>query len=268
MKDIVHSADDIPVRFEVEGTGAPALVFVHGWSCDRTYWSRQLGHFAERHQVVAVDLAGHGESGDGRPRWTIPAFGSDVVAVIEKLELQDVVLIGHSMGGDVMVGVALALPEQVAGIVWADVYSTLGRSRTPAEVDAFIAPFREDFSKAARGFVQRMFLPESDSDLVEWVTADMSGARPEIALGVMEHAVSNHDAVLAALPELRAPVVAINADYRPTDVEALRRHGVRAVLMPRVGHFLMMEDPETFNRLLGETIEDFVRRGRTDAARG
>ena len=39
---------------------------------------------------------------------------------------------------------------------------------------------------------------------------------------MMEHAVTNDDAILAALPELKAPVVAINPDYRPTDVEALR----------------------------------------------
>jgi pimeloyl-ACP methyl ester carboxylesterase len=87
----------------------------------------------------------------------------------------------------------------------------------------------------------------------------MSGAPPEIAVGVMEHAVANDDAILAALPELKAPIVAINPDYRRTDVEALERHGVKAVLMPGVGHFLMLEDPDTFNRLLGEAIEDFRR---------
>ena len=104
-----------------------------------------------------------------------------------------------------------------------------------------------------------MFVPGSDPELVERVVADMSGAPPEVAVAVMEHAVSNDDAILALCPSSTAPVVAINPDYRPTDIEALGRHGVRAVLMPGVGHFLMMEDPETFNRLLGETIEDFAR---------
>ncbi len=75
----------------------------------------------------------------------------------------------------------------------------------------------------------------------------------------MEQAVSNDDAILAALPELKAPIVAINPGYRPTDIEALQRHGVRTILLPGVGHFLMMEDPDTFNRLLGDTIEDFLR---------
>jgi pimeloyl-ACP methyl ester carboxylesterase len=259
MKDVARSADGIPVHFEVQAGGAPPLVFVHGWSCDRSYWRHQIDHFAGEHEVVAIDLAGHGESGSGRPVWTVPAFGGDVAAVIEKLELRDLVLIGHSLGGDVIVDVALALPDRVAGLVWVDTYSTLGGSRTSAEIDEFVQPFRDDFATAARAFVRGMFVPGSDPELVEWVVADMSGAPPEIAVGVMEHAVANDDAILAALPELQAPIAAINPDYRPNDVEALKRHGVKAVLMPGVGHFLMMEDPDTFNRLLGETIEDFTR---------
>jgi pimeloyl-ACP methyl ester carboxylesterase len=74
----------------------------------------------------------------------------------------------------------------------------------------------------------------------------------------MEHSIGNDRAILDALPRRTAPVVAINPGYRPTDFDALERHGVKASVMAGVGHFLMMEDPETFNRLLGETIEDFV----------
>ena len=221
MNDVARSADGIPLHFEVEGRGTPALVFVHGWSCDRSYWSGQVAHFAEQHQVVTIDLAGHGESGDGRREWTMPAFGGDVVAVIEQLELREVVLIGHSMGGDVIVEVALALPELIAGIVWVDTYSTLGEPSTPEELERFVQPFREDFVPEAQSFVRRMFVTGSNPDLV-------------------------------------ARVVAVNPDYRPNDVEALARHGVEAVLMPGVGHFLMMEDPGTFNRLLGEAIEEFA----------
>jgi pimeloyl-ACP methyl ester carboxylesterase len=90
------SADGVPVRYDGYGAGGPAIVFVHGWSCDRGYWDGQVAHFAERHRVVTVDLAGHGESGLGRTAWTIPSFGEDVVAVVDRLELSDMVLAGHS----------------------------------------------------------------------------------------------------------------------------------------------------------------------------
>jgi pimeloyl-ACP methyl ester carboxylesterase len=254
MKDVAVSADGVPVQFEVESGDGPPLVFVHGWSCDRTYWRQQLSHFPGRHQVVAIDLAGHGESGSGRTAWTMPAFGGDVVAVIEKLELLDPVLVGHSMGGDVIVEAALLLPGRVSGLVWVDTYSTLGEPRTQAELEEFIRPFRDDFVTATHDFLRLRLLPGADQRLVEWVSADMSAAPPEIALDAMRHAIGNDDAILSALEERTAPVVAINPDHRPTDIEALRRYGLEAVLMSGVRHFPMLEDPDTFNRRLRETI--------------
>jgi pimeloyl-ACP methyl ester carboxylesterase len=190
----------------------------------------------------------------------MPAFGADVVAVVEKLELEGLVLIGHSMGGDVIVEAALDLPGRVMGLVWADTYSTLGDPRTPEELEEFRSPFGEDFVAATRALVREMFVPGSDADLVEWVVDDMSAAPPEVAVDALQHAIGNDGAILAGLQELTAPVVAINPDYRPTDTEALRRHGVKTVLMAGVGHFLMMENPETFNRLLLETVEGFEAR--------
>jgi pimeloyl-ACP methyl ester carboxylesterase len=74
----VSSADGIPIAYEAAGTGDPAIVFVHGWSCDRTYWSLQIEPFSQYTTVVALDLAGHGESGLGRSRQSMTAFGADV----------------------------------------------------------------------------------------------------------------------------------------------------------------------------------------------
>jgi pimeloyl-ACP methyl ester carboxylesterase len=257
MSGVATSPDGIPLAFEVHGAGAPTLVFVHGWSCDRSYWRGQVRALAARYRTVAVDLAGHGESGVGRRVWTMAAFGEDVVAVAEQLGLGELVLIGHSMGGDVIVEAAVRLGDRVAGLVWVDTYNTLGEPGTDEEVEAFAAPFREDFGSATRVLVRRLFTPDADAELVEWVAADMSAAPPEIAIDALRHAVGNEPGILAGLRELTAPVVAINPDARPTDTEALRRHGVKTVLMPGVGHFLMMEDPDRFNRLLGEVIEEF-----------
>ncbi|MEX2556497.1 MAG: alpha/beta hydrolase, partial [Actinomycetota bacterium] len=98
MEDTAVSTDGIPLRFEARGSGALALVFVHVWSCDRSYWKPELDYFADEFQVVAIDLAGHGESGMGRDDWTMPAFGDDVVAVADHLVVvpTEVVYIGRA----------------------------------------------------------------------------------------------------------------------------------------------------------------------------
>lgn len=258
MTDFAFSSDGIPIAYEAKGTGAPALVFVHGWSCDRRYWRGQVGHFAARRHVVAIDLAGHGESGMGRSAWTMAAFGDDVIAEVNRLELGELVLIGHSMGGDVIVEAALHLTDRVIGLVWVDTYTDLDQPLDLDEIERFAAPFREDFASTTRDFVRRMFLHNSDPGLVEWVAADMSAAPPDIAIDALARAIGNVRAIPGLLERLSAPLVAINPDHRPTDIESLHRHGVTTRVMSGVAHFLMMEDPSRFNRLLEDVVNGFT----------
>lgn len=255
----VKSADGVSIAYEVHGKGTPALVFVHGWSCDRSYWAGQLGPFSRQFTVVAVDLAGHGESGLGRKEWTIESFGEDVAAVVKKLGLRRVILIGHSMGGDVVPEAARRLPGRVQGIVWLDTYKQLGSGRTPEQVRAFVDRFRPNFKVTTREFVRGMFPPSSDQKLVGRVAEDMSSATPTVALAALESAFNYSRAMPRTLEELKLPVLAINPDDAPTDTASLKRYGVEVMIMPGVGHFLHMEAPERFNGLLMTAIAKLKR---------
>jgi pimeloyl-ACP methyl ester carboxylesterase len=254
----VVSPDDIPIRYTADGTGSPAIVFVHGWSCDRSYWRGQIAPLAARHRVVAVDLAGHGESGTGRRSWTMPAFGADVAAVLEDAGLDDVVLVGHSMGGDVILEAALLLEGRVRGLVWVDTYRSLGELPTPEGIEAFIAPFRRDFVGEVLQLVRGFFPPTADGDLIEWIAADMAAAPPDVALDALRHAISNEGPAIDVLARLDVPRAAINPDYRPSDPVSLGRHGFRTHILDGVGHFSMLEDPVQFNRALEAVVASFA----------
>lgn len=131
----VKSSDGIPLVYEVHGNGPTTVVLVHGWSCDRSYWKSQIGPLPQKYKVVTLDLAGHGESPLGRKAWTIASFGDDVATVVKALGLQKIVLVGHSMGGDVAVDAARALPGRASGLIWIDTYSDLaGPPRKPEEM--------------------------------------------------------------------------------------------------------------------------------------
>lgn len=254
----VTSTDGVPIAYEVHGTGQPALVFVHGWSCDRSYWDAQVGPFSRDFQVVTVDLAGHGGSGFGRERWTVEAFGADVAAVVEAMALERVILIGHSLGGDVILEAARRLPGRVDGLVWVDVYRELGSPRTLAAIEERVAPFRADFRATTVDFVRSIFAPDADEALVEGVAQDMASAPPEIATEVMERALIYGRDVADVVDRIDLPIIAINAEEParlPTDVPSLERYGVEVVMMEGVGHFPMMEDAERFNAILRDVID-------------
>ena len=256
MDIVVTSPDGLAIHARSDGVGTPALVFVHGWSCTRSDWDHQLRSFAGRHRVVAIDLGGHGTSGTSRAVWSIAAFRSDVVAVVEQLDLHDAVLIGHSMGGDVIVDAALVLDDRVRGLVWVDVYATLGRPRDPAVIEAFVAPFEADFPTATESFVRDLFPATADPALVDRVARGMAARPPAIAVDAMRHSISNDGPILDQLRALQrhgTPLVSI--DPRPdVDAGALARYGVRSVPMPGVGHFPMLEDPVRFDTTLTEVL--------------
>jgi pimeloyl-ACP methyl ester carboxylesterase len=259
------SGDGVPIRYAVRGAGGPALVFVHGWSCDRTYWDAQMRHFAPRHRVVAIDLPGHGQSGAGREEWTIEAFGEDVATVVGQLGLEEVVLIGHSVGGFVVLEAARRIPDRLVGVVGVESWFDPDQRVSAEQVQMILEPMRANFAEMTETIVRTMmFAPGADSALVDRVAGDMSAAPPEIALAVSENAyLWWNEQGGAALRGVEAPLAAINAERSPTNLEALRRYApsIEVRTMEGVGHFLMMDDPETFNQSMDELLSQLREQG-------
>ena len=73
--------------------GEPGIVFVHGWTCDRSFFGPQAEHCARRHRVVSVDLRGHGQSDEPLEPYSIDAYADDIAYLIGELGLGKVVAV-------------------------------------------------------------------------------------------------------------------------------------------------------------------------------
>lgn len=255
----VQSKDETKIYFRTEGKGKPTLVFVHGWSCDKSYWNNQVNAFSPKHQVVTIDLAGHGESGSERKNYTMELFGEDVAAVVKQLKLEKIILIGHSMGGSVILEAAKRLKGKVIGLVGADTYQSFKENWTTEQKEVFLKQFTENFVEVAKGFVKSMFPKTADSLLVKEIVDDMSSAPPIVALSAMRN-LFNYDPI-PALNEIQLPIISINCNLYPVTVEENKKHvkSYNVKMMNGVGHFVMLEDKEKFNQLLQEAIDELVK---------
>lgn len=254
--------DGVAIHFTDQGQGSPAIVFVHGWSCDASYWDAQVAHFAPRHRVVAIDLAGHGASGQERKGYTMEAFGADVAAVLAQLDLKDAVLVGHSMGGAVIVEAALAAPDRVLGLVGVDNFQNVNLKLPPESIGAFLSPFEANFTPSVKGWVGRMFPAGTDTALSAGIARDMAAAPPAVALSAMRELLHWYSVrAVDRLPLLKAPLMCVNADMQPTQVDPIKAlvPGYQLRVLAGRGHFLMREDPAGFNRLLEETVAALAR---------
>jgi pimeloyl-ACP methyl ester carboxylesterase len=179
--------------------------------------------------------------------------------VVAQLGLEPVVLIGHSMGGLVIVEAARRLPAAVIGLVGVDTWRNVAHIRTPDQSAQMVTPLRVNFKAAAGAFVRARFVAESDPALVERVVAAMSAAPPDIAVAAAG-AICDYDRRLPArLQEINVSKITINA--RPTNLAAAQRLGITVMQMSGVGHFVMLEDAPAFNRLLDEALQKLIQAG-------
>ncbi|WP_297094622.1 alpha/beta hydrolase [uncultured Draconibacterium sp.] len=258
------SSDGVTIAFDSQGKGKPAIIFVHGWTNPRTIWDDQMKQFSAKYQAVALDLAGSGESGNNRSEWTMNAFSNDVIAVIDKLKLDEVVLVGFSMGAAVVVETANQIPEKVKGVVIVDNMQNPEGKLPPQMipvVDSMMMDLLNNMSNeklVAMGFyktnqeanyerVLRLY-PE-DVSQIGW---------QEALLGNMKW--MNEDCI-KSLQQLQVPLHAINSDMEPTEVEIFKKYvpGFKAKIITGVGHLVFWEKPDEFQRLLDESIQEFMK---------
>ena len=245
--------DGVTIVYSAAGAGEPALVFIHGGLADRTFWDAQLKAFAGRHRVLALDLAGHGESGTNRKKWGIPEFGADVRAVVEAEKPEHVIIFGNSLGGPVAIEAALLLPGRAIGVVGVDTFQDFARI-TEDEAKQRAELFRRDFAAGVKEMTRALFYPDADPAIMADAERRMARTSPQAA-DAMFLSLAGYD-VGAAARRLTVPIRAVNGDLYPTDIEAGRKvkADFDAVIMSHMGHYPMLERPEEFNRLLAAMI--------------
>ncbi|MBN2075500.1 MAG: alpha/beta hydrolase [Dehalococcoidales bacterium] len=262
MNGKVKSADGVSIAYQVNGSGNPTLVFVHAWCCDKSYWDSQVPYFSHKHTVITLDLAGHGESGLNRDKWTVASFGEDVAAVVNHLTPEQVVLIAHCMPTPAILEASQRIPG-LLGLVVVEYLTDVNRKTDQAQFDR-LAVLRssppEVFRDRIRTLASGMFVETSDPALIEWITSDMSSTPQDVGIGAAEEFLSYDFG--QALKKVDVPVWCISADNHPFNLDAARQHcpSFEAVFMSGVGHFVMLEDPETFNSLLDGIVRKLVVR--------
>jgi pimeloyl-ACP methyl ester carboxylesterase len=254
MKTSARSADGTDIRFEVTGEGEPTLALVHGWALDRHLWDGQLSGLAARHRVITLDLPGHGESGQ-RSSWSIAAYGQDVKSVVEAVGAKQVVLVGHSMGGLVILEAARRMRDVVKGLVLVDILLDAEEKTPPEQVEEMAKQLAADYKTVTTHMSNEyLFGPDTPAPVRERVLGHAVGMNPAVSVALLRE-VWTYDP-RPALREIKAPIRAVSADKFPTNLEVNRRHmpGYDAVIVEGTAHYLMLEKPDRFARALDDAL--------------
>jgi pimeloyl-ACP methyl ester carboxylesterase len=250
---IVHQG--IKLAYEDRGAGKPAFVFVHGWTCDRSFFAPQAAYFARRHRVVSVDRRGHGESDKPQGPYTRAQDAEDIAYVIEHLGLGKVVAVGHSSGGTTVLQLAAAHPDRVAAIVMVDPAPFVIPPERRAGIEAMVAAIEAGNQEPRRQFITHMFLPTSDRQLIEHVLAVMLAAPSHVAASAMRGDLVFDGPAVAAQCKVPALHLAGTPPLNPLHLMSQWLPTVVHGWTVGAGHFNQLEVPDQVNAM----IESFLR---------
>jgi pimeloyl-ACP methyl ester carboxylesterase len=254
------------LRVDDGGRDGPPVLFVHGNGGNRTQWAGQLEHLRARGprgpqgplprpttRAAAFDLRGMGESEPAaNADYSVEGFAEDVAAVADALGLERFVLVGHSYGGAVAAAYAGKHPDRLAGLVFADVAGDI-RNPPPKQAEALKRGFEPDHYE---DFTRRWF----EAILVKATDATKAAVMRSLRATPREVFIAASSGLygfdpLGAMAPYRGPSLHI-ASFLADSPQAIHRAfpEMQVRVIPDASHWLMLDRPEEFNRLLDEFL--------------
>ncbi len=260
-KQITIREEKVEINYFQQGQGDTTLLFLHGWCINGTYWKNQVDYFSRNYNVYAIDLPGFGKSKADRTNWAIEEYANDVTAFIDTMKLNNVVIIGHSMAGEIMLQLALTNNPKITGIVGVDNFKSIDVVFTPEQMkqlNDFLPLLETDFKNSAPVYADIMlFHPTTSKEVKDRVKADFANSDSVIGYKTIMTQMQYSYLDAQRLEQLNYKLYLINGDSFPTNEIGLSNHcksSFQVKTIAATGHFPMIEKPTEFNLILGKVL--------------
>ncbi len=255
--------DGAKVHYTDYGAGENALLFVHGWSCDETFWAEQAPWLGAKFHVITIDLPGHGQSDKPQIAYTMDLYARAIDAVLRDAKVKAATLVGHSNGTPVIRQFYRKFPGKTRALVIVD--GALRPFGDNAMMEKFVAQLKApNYEENTSKMIASMTSPIHDAAMREQIKTAMLRTPQYVAASEMEATL---DPELWKPDKINVPVLMILAKqpaWTP-EYEQFAR-GIVADLdyqvWDGVSHFLMMEKPEQFNRAVIAFLEKHELAGK------
>lgn len=256
MEKHIKSQDGFNIHYKISGTKSTAIVFVHGWLGNAEWWNSQLEYFKDNYTVVQIDLPGHGKSEKGRVNWSSTQYANDIKNVVEQIDCNNVILVGHSMSGAYVLEASLII-KQVKLVALVDTLKNMDKLMDYEQAnDLLFKSYRQDFSNAVLHFLPTfLFSGESPINIKEQLQSEFLKNDADFAVKSIEPLYKMN--IRGIAKQIQVPVRAINSNFTPTDVDSVRKYinDFDYSTISNSGHYPMLEKPNDFNFVLNEIIQ-------------
>ena len=257
-----QTSDSVKIHYVEAGNG-PAIVFIPGWTMPGWIWQPQIDEFSKRYHVIAVDPRSQGES-DKPPYGHLPEIRArDYKELVDHLQLRNPVLVGWSMGCMELVKYAEQFgSDNVGGFVLVDGFIT--EKPNPdmfLGLSGWMNQLQQDRQKHADAFVRRMYKKPQPEEYIKRVIDASASVPADTAVALIYNMIAVKDTTTGLAKMDRPVLFAYQPDTQQTADFLKSKLGgkLRLERFDGDGHALFVDDPEKFNRVLGEFLQSLPK---------
>ncbi|HEY5823927.1 MAG TPA: alpha/beta fold hydrolase [Cyclobacteriaceae bacterium] len=253
------------VSYFDEGKGI-TIVFIHGFPFDKSMWGQQLVLLRDQFRVIAYDVRGHGNTSANSNEFSIPQFTNDLLAFLNQLEIEKVIICGLSMGGYIALHAIESFPDKITGLILSDTQCAADTEEAKGKRMKTIELIRNNgLDQYASDSVKNLFAPsslENQKDKVDFIKNTILKTVPDnICKALM--ALANRKEKCSILEKIKVPVlILVGEEDKVTPIAAATKmheliKGSTLHSIKKAGHLSNLENPEEFNTYLKEFLTKF-----------
>jgi pimeloyl-ACP methyl ester carboxylesterase len=262
MKFTTHG---VTFEYEDVGNGVPVLL-VHGFPLDHNMWRSQIESLQSAARLIAPDLRGFGYSGDAPEMMTMDDYADDLDALLNAVDIKQVVVCGLSMGGYIALAFLARYADRVKGLILAN--TRAGADSEQARAARYVnvkKAFDEGVSSIADAMLPKMLTASTRDNrpsLAEFVHSMMARQQPEGVAAALRGMAERPDRT-PMLASITVPTLIISSSedmlipVSESESMAETIPGSRLVVIPNAAHLSNMEEPAAFNQAMKEFVGSF-----------
>ena len=250
--------DEVPLYYEEAGQGENILL-IHGGAANTRFWQKQVPVLSRRFHVVALDLRGHGNSGKTDDRNNVAQCGRDLRYILETLRLDSVVVIGWSLGSSVVRSYIQQFGVQrLAGYINVD-QPPYGAGLTEDGLRQLVSGIRGHKFRAHWERLKSFFsMPPAEDDL-HWMTCEMMKTPTGVYCSILEDSWGSDFRPMLAQITIPTVICVASKGLTPPDIAQFMvqtKPRARLERFDNCGHMLFWEQPEKFNQMVSDFVEE------------
>ena len=267
-KDISITLNGVTTCYDDFGSGDMPIIFIHGFPFDKSMWDAQMEHLRKTNRVIAYDIRGYGKSSAGEDEQSIRLFADDLLNFMDALHIEKAIVCGFSMGGYTLLSATSRYARRFEALVLCDTQCIADSTEIKEKRNEIIAQVKagkiNDFTET---FLGSVFCPESmqlKTEVVEKARTIILNTSPFTIMGGLA-AISQRWETFTTLCEISVPTLILcgrKDNVTPVEqAEFMHKNIDHSILhiIENAGHMSNLEQPEQFNKHLGNFIKNLVK---------